>query len=161
VALNALKTSSVASTSAIAALLADALKGNASVKYLKLDVQGLLCPNQESTSEDLQPLLHFIATSQALWEGEGLEELTARLLPALALNSNITEFTLYDDVPPSPQSFIHFVTNAPFLCKLKLEVEAFVNFSAHDLATLGAAIGQTQTLHELHLKSFLGRQWGW
>jgi hypothetical protein len=43
--------------------------------------------------------------------------------------------------------------NAPFLCKLTLEVEAFASFLVHDLAVLGAAIGQTQTLHELHLMS--------
>jgi hypothetical protein len=79
--------------------------------------------------------------------------LANRLLDALALNSNITEFEVYESLHPSPQSFAHLLTNAPFLRTLKVNVEAFVDRSANDLAVLGAAFGQNRTLQELHLIS--------
>jgi hypothetical protein len=128
------------------------------VYQLHLRVQGLLCHDQDSTSEELQPLLDFISTSQALCsvvlcDGVGLEDLTARLLEAVALNSNITEFTLNDDLHPSPQSFARFLATASFLRELKVDVQAFVNHADQDLALVGAAFGQNRTLQELDLYS--------
>jgi hypothetical protein len=139
--------------------LGAALKDNTTVYKLQLRVQGLLCHDQDSTSEELQPLLDFISTGQALCSVElcdgsvGLEDLTARLLEALALNSNITEFTLNDDLHPSPQSFARFLATASFLRELRVDVQAFVNHADQDLALVGAAFGQNQTLQELDLVS--------
>jgi hypothetical protein len=138
--------------------LGAALTNNTSVTELQLHVQGLLGQHQESASEDLRPLLQFIATSQALRTvhlhgGEGLEDLTSRVLQALTQNPSITKFEVDSRLRTSPQAFAHFLMNAPFLRTLDVSVEAFVNFTPDDLATLGAAIGQTETLHELHLYS--------
>jgi hypothetical protein len=46
--------------------LGAALADNTSVTKLDLRVQGLLGQHQDDTSEELQTLLQFIATSQAL-----------------------------------------------------------------------------------------------
>jgi hypothetical protein len=138
--------------------LGSALTNNTSVTYLNLELKGLLSQHQESTSEELQPLLHFIATSRALRDvklsdGRSLVELTTRILEAVAQNSNITEFNMDFTLRPSLQSF-HVLTAASFLRTLNVCIEAFIDFSAEDLVLFGALIGQTQTLHELHLQSF-------
>jgi hypothetical protein len=135
------------------------MTNNTSVTYLHLQVRGLLSRHQENTSKELQPLLHFIATSQELRDvilfegGQDLEDLTARILQSMALNSNITEFTVHDDLYASPQSFAHFLTTAPFLRKLMVDVEAFEHCAADDLAVFGTVLEQNQTLQELHLYS--------
>jgi hypothetical protein len=138
--------------------LGRALAHNTSVTSLNIAMQGLLKRRQEDSSNDMVPILQYLATSASLCVvslsgGDGREVLTDRVLNAVDQNSNITHLRVWEDLYPGPESFLQFLTTARFICKMELNVIAFSNHSLHEVGMLATAVAEKQTLRELRLTS--------
>jgi hypothetical protein len=136
-----------------------ALLQNSSVTSLSLCVRGLLDTRDEETSDDVRPLLDYIATSKTLTavafshaRKRDTGVLARRLLDAAAMNSNIIEVTASEHICPSPETLIHFLTTARSIRKMSVGV-GWRDSSSSTREMLASAIGKYHTLQDLELAS--------
>jgi hypothetical protein len=113
----------------------------------------LLAPQEDDTSEQLQPFLDILAASPTLCRvklarGEGYEVLTSRLLEAIALNANITELNVLEKLNPCPEAFCRFLGTC-FIRKMRVCIRAFEHHESDIQALL--PFGWNQHLRELHI----------
>jgi hypothetical protein len=142
--------------------LGRALARNTSVTSLNMEMRGLLGPHQDDNSNDLEPLLQYMATSESLsvvsllGGADQREVLTDRVLNAVAQNPNITDLRLWENLYLDPESFLRFLMAARFIPKMELHVVAFCRHSTRELEAMVTAVAQNQTLQELRLVSIDG-----
>jgi hypothetical protein len=140
-----------------------ALADNSSVTSVNVAVRGLLGTQEPDTSDELQPFLLYLATSQSLHcvtleeGGDGRDGVTSRVLTAIAQNPSVHALFVFGSIIVQPVAFASFLDTARFLWQVEMNVWSFT-YRHVDREVLGASFGRNQALRKLWLKDGDGEE---